>query len=205
MLWALAQPAAVLGLVAAFVTAMLLRAHAQWVAARLLRLPVPTARVGIEPVGVIAAVLSGTGWGSPARPTRTGRCRLAVLAGPAAVLASSQVVLCAYRTAFPEDSLVLALNRPSDVLVGAITPTTTAQLLLSIGVGQLCFGLMALLPLPPMDGYRLLGLDPPGRSAEQLGAVALLLLLVVRIGSEPPLIVLLDTVGGPVLRLWAAV
>jgi Zn-dependent protease len=205
VLWALAQPAAVLGLVTAFVTGTLVRAYAQWAAARLLRLPIPTVRVGIEPVGVIAAVLSGTGWGSPAPPARTGRGRLAVLAGPAAVLLTSQVVLGAYRETFPEDALILELNRPSDVLVGAITPTTTAQVLLSVGVGLLCFGLVALLPLPPMDGYRLLGLAPAGRTLEQLGGIALLLLLVVRITAQPPLIVLLDAVGGPVLRLWALV
>jgi len=205
VLWALAQPAAVLGLVTAFMTGTLVRAYAQWAAARLLRLPIPAVRVGIEPVGVIAAVLSGTGWGSPAPPARTGRSRLAVLAGPAAVLLASQVVLGAYRETFPEDSLILELNRPSDVLVGAITPTTTAQLLLSVGVGLLCFGLVALLPLPPMDGYRLLGLAPAGRTLEQLGGVALLILLVVRIADQPPLIVLLDAVGGPVLRLWARV
>ena len=200
MLWALAQPAAVAGLIAAFVLGVGLRWVAQVVAARALGRP---ERVDdrVEPLGLVAAVLGGTGWGAPA-----GRQpRWAVLAGPLAVLAASQVAFAAYQSAFPELGLALRLNRPSDVLHGAVAPDAAAQFVMSLAVGLLCFGLLALVPLPPLDGYRLLPLEPgPAPIVERLGVIVVLLLIVVPVAGRPPLMFALDVVAGPVVRAWAA-
>jgi len=205
VLWALAQPAAMAGLVSAFVIAVGLRTTAQRLAARLLGTPRRAAPAGVEPIAVIAATFCGTGWGRPAAPPADRRALLAVLAGPAAVLAASQAAFAAYRSAYPHDGLVLRLNRPSDVLHGAVAPTGAAQLMISVAVGLLCFGLLALVPLPPLDGSRLLPVAASARGAvlERLAVIALLILLVVPVAGRAPLLVALDAVGGPLVRAWA--
>ena len=210
MLWALAQPAAMAGLVAAFVIGVGLRSVAQWSAARWLGLATAPRRdatrrgpVRLDPLGVMAACLSGTGWGRPAASPASRRERWAVLAGPAAVLLASQAAFAAYHSAYPGLSLPLRLNRPSDVLHGAIAPTSAAQLILSVAVGLLSFGLVALLPVPPFDGYRLFA--APGRrvAAERLVVVAVFVLTVVPVAGRPPVLIALDAVAGPLVRFWA--
>jgi Zn-dependent protease len=208
VLWALTQPAAVSGLVAAFLIGLGLRRLAQGGCARLIGCDDPLASAGFDGLGALAAVLSGTGWGRTASPPTGRRCALAVLAGPVAVLTASQVALAAYRIAYPGDELTLRINRTSDVLHGAIAPTPAAQLLLSTAVGLLCFGLLALLPLPPLDGYRVLRLawgGPELRPAvlvERLSMLGLLVLLVVPVGAQPPLLAALDLLGDPLVRAW---
>jgi Zn-dependent protease len=226
VLWALAQPAAMAGLVAAFVIGVGLRSAAQWSAARWLDLAGPgrnqrggrVFRIGgaggrarLDPLGVMAACLSGTGWGRPAASPASRRERWAVLAGPAAVLLASQAAFAAYHSAYPRMSLPLRLNRPSDVLHGALAPTTAAQLMLSVAVGLLCFGLVALLPVPPFDGYRLFDghrLLGGGRSGwltavERIAVVAVFALTVVPVAGRPPVLMALDTIAGPLVRFWA--
>jgi hypothetical protein len=229
VLWALGQPAAMAGLVAAFVIGVGLRSVAQWSAARWLGTGTGTTgarlsacgagqacsggaaccggrigrRVRLDPLGVMAACLSGTGWGRPAASPATRRGRWAVLAGPAAVLLASQAAFAAYHGAYPRLSLPLRLNRPSDVLHGALAPTTAAQLMLSVAVGLLSFGLVALLPVPPFDGYRLFA--APGRrvAVERLAVVVVFVLTVVPVSGRPPVLMVLDTVAGPLVRFWA--
>jgi hypothetical protein len=218
VLWALAQPAAMAGLVAAFVLGVGVRAMAQSLVAHALAWP--SAGPGEErpgekrrgagmaarhsrfcPVGVLAAAMSGTGWGRES----TVADRRVVLAGPLAVLGASQAAFVAYHTAYPGPALALRLYRPSDVLHGAVAQTVAAQLMISVAVGLLCFGVLALLPVPPFDGYRLF---PPAASAgsrvvERLTVVAVLVLLVVPVAGRPPLLAALDAVAGPVVRAWA--
>lgn len=203
MLWALAQPAAMAGLVAGFVIGVGLRSVVQWSVARWLGLPAAGDRSRLDPLGVVAAFLGGTGWGRPAVAPASRRERWAVLAGPAAVLAASQLAFVAYHHAYPGRSLPLRLYRPSDVLRGAIAPTAAAELMLSVAVALLCFGLVALLPVPPFDGYRLFA-APGGRVAvERLAAVAVFVLTVVPVAGRPPVLMALDTVAGPLVRIWA--
>jgi hypothetical protein len=207
VLWALAQPAAVGGLAVAFLCGLVLRGLGQRTTARLLGLPTSPRRQS-DAFGALAAVLSGTGWGRPVAPPGDRRAALAVLTGPAVVLMTSQLGFAAYRAARPQDRLVLLLNRPSDVLHGVVAPTLAGQLMLSVAVGLLCFGLLALVPLPPLDGFRLArlavgGTRPVGQLAERLSVVAVLLLLVVPVGARPPLLAALDVIGGPVVRAWA--
>jgi hypothetical protein len=115
------------------------------------------------------------------------------------------VAFAAYHTAYPGLGLALRLNRPSDVLRGAIAPTVAAQLMLSVAVGLLCFGLVALLPVPPFDGFRLVttaGGGQPG-AGERLAVVAVFILAVVPVAGRPPLMIALDAVAGPMVRMWA--
>jgi hypothetical protein len=202
VLWALAQPAAMAGLMAAFVIGVGLRSAVQWSVARWLGVPA-TGGSQLDPLGVVAACLSGTGWGRPAVAPASRRERWAVLAGPAAVLVASQFAFVAYHHAYPGLSLPLRLYRPSDVLRGAIASTAAAELMLSVAVGLLCFGLVALLPVPPFDGYRLFA-APGGRVAvERLAAVGVFVLTVVPVAGRPPVLMALDTVAGPLVRFWA--
>jgi Zn-dependent protease len=209
VLWALGQPAAAVGLVVAFLLGLGVRGLAQRVCLRLLGSPValrPRPRTDVEPVGAVAVLLGGTGWGRP--PLSGPRRRALVLAaGPVAVLLLSQLALAAFCVAYPHDREALRLNRPSDVLRGVIAPTMAEQLVLSVAVGLLCFGLLALVPLPPLDGYRLLRLFVGGREpsvvAERIGVVVLLVLLLVPVGGVPPLLTVLDLVGAPVMGGWA--
>jgi Zn-dependent protease len=208
-------------LVAAFLIGLGLRGLAQRGCARLIRcgctpsiwgddLPVRAhPRGDLDALGALAAVLSGTGWGRTAPPPVDRRCAVAVLAGPVAVIAASQVALAGFHSTYPGDGLTLRINRASDVLHGAVAPTPAAQLMLSAAVGLLCFGLLALLPLPPLDGYRLLRLALNGAAgappvlAERLSMVGLLLLPVVPVGAQPPLLAALDLLGDPLVRAWA--
>lgn len=216
MLWALGQPAAAAGLAVGFVLALGLRAAAQRLLGRALGVrfvgPVlARPRADVDPVGAVAAVLGGTGWGCAARADLVGRTRAAwvIVAGPAVAVLAGQVALAAFAAAYPAQRQTILLNQPSDILRGVIAPTPAAQLLLSAAAGLLCFGLLALLPLPPLDGSRLARLlftdAPPEPSpvVDRLGGVLLLVLVAVpAVGGVPLALAALDIVGTPLLRAW---
>jgi len=108
MLWALAQPAAMAGLVAAFAIGVGLRAAV----ARIVRFPRDGVSARFDPLGVVAACFCGTGWGRPSAAPRTRREWLAVAAGPGAVLLASQLIIfctCAREVAL----LFSSASRPS--------------------------------------------------------------------------------------------
>ena len=205
MLWALGQPAAAVGLVGAFLVGLGLRALAQRAVGRRPGVPMrPRPRTDVEPLGAVAVLLGGTGWGrGMARPRL-----VEVAAGRVAVLVASQVALAAFCFAYPAEREALRLNHPSDVLRGVVAPTMGEELILSIAVGLLCFGLLSLVPIPPLDGYRLVRLALGNDAAtpavvDRVGVVVLLALLVVPVGDTPPLVRLLDLVGAPLMGLWA--
>lgn len=229
MLYALGQPAAFAGLVAAFVVGVALRAVVQrsfvsrvpagWslVAVDRGRLWLPTVR-DVDPFGAVAALLGGTGWGrqivdaEAARPGIGRRWLLVLLAGPGTVLALGVATLVGYRYAFPGSHL-MSVTYPSDVLRGVPGPGSE-QLLASFGVGLVCFALLAFVPLPPLDGWRLLGVAVSfrGSSAQQvrlwleernLGMVALFLLLWLPLGGVPLGHLFLNVLVTPLLRLVA--
>jgi hypothetical protein len=131
-----------------------------------------------------------------------------VVAGPLAVVVAGEVALAAFDRGYPAGGEALRINRLSDVLRGVVGLDGAPQLALSAAVGLLGFGLLALVPLPPLDGYAaarlVLGADTPaGGNAERLGAFVLLALGAVPIGGTPPLLAALDVVGTPLLQLWA--
>ncbi|MBT8225986.1 MAG: hypothetical protein HKP61_08705 [Dactylosporangium sp.] len=238
MFWAIISPVSAAGLIGGFLIGAGLRVVAHRLISVALGLrgwSVPTRpspREDLDPIGAVSVVLAGVGWGrgvdqapSPARrgtgratepvlPDRTrrrsdrGRSALAMLGGPVAAVAAGQLSLAAYVTACPTDHTTLLLNRPSDILRGAVAPTLVGELILSSAVALLVFGLVALLPVPPLDGSRIVRLAltdrrrSPNRGLDLAGSVLLLVLAVVPVDGMPPLLTVLDLVGTPMLRLW---
>jgi hypothetical protein len=228
VIFALGQPVAALGLVVAFLAGLAVRAAVQGLLARRLTGtttpgPLLHPRRDIDPFGAVGAVLAGTGWGraAPVPPLPVGRFAgrrpvlsrvIVYLAGPLVPIVLGEAVLGGYHAAFP-GGLGLVVDRPSDVLRGA-PGSPGAQLLLSFGVGLLCFGLFAIIPLPPCDGWGLLWLAwrRPGERArkarywleERNLAAVVLLALTFPLGLSGPLLhPLLDLVGTPLLRVWS--
>lgn len=222
MLWAIGQPAGFAGLLVAFLAGLALRAVAIRLTCRALGLAVgrasmlPHPRRDIDPFGAVAAALGGTGWGhgvdADELPRHRGRRALVYAAGPVVTLLAAQLAFAGYRAAYPEGRFALLINQPSDVLRGALAPSAGAQLLLSVAVGLLCFGLLALVPLPPLDGFGLLWTamrrpTPAGLRVRHwladnnVGVAALLVLLIFPFGA-PLLHLLFDLVGTPLMRMW---
>lgn len=212
MLWALGQPAALLGLAAAFLSGFVLRrtVHyfaeprgaygSQWI----------EPRRDIDPFGAVAAAVGGTGWGRAAGE----RCRTwGIVAAPLLIIGVSLGLFGLYR-ALGFSTVPLSVDTGSDVLHGA-PGTAKEQFVLALAVGLLAFGLLAFIPLPPLDGWRLLTVinKRPSLSfqkmeywlAEQNIGVAILLvfMLLPLVDGLPILLAILDVVITPVLRAWS--
>ena len=224
MLFALGQPAAFAGLLVAFLIGLLLRAVAIRVTARVSALAprgeplAPRPREDVDPFGAVAAAIGGTGWGRTIDvdevPRTRGRGRAAAVyaAGPVTALIASQVVLAGYALLYPF-SEALAVGTPALVMRGLGDESALAQFLLAVGVGLLGFGLLALVPIPPLDGFGLLwtAVRRPGQALQWMRlwfgdkniGVALLLLFSLFPSGYPLLLVLIDAVGTPLMRVWA--
>jgi len=221
LLFALGEPVAFVALVVAFVLGLLLRALAIRLTGRALRLtdrrePVsPRPREDVDPFGAVAAAVGGTGWGKPISvdevPRHSGRGRAAAVfaSGPVLCILVAQLLFATYVILFPENPLWMLTV--SDVLRGFPLPLGE-QVLLCLAVGLLAFGLLALIPMPPLDGFGILwsALRRPGAGAQQmrlwledknLGVLILLICCFFPL-SYPLLLVILDVLGVLVLRLW---
>jgi hypothetical protein len=227
VLFALREPIAFVGLLVAFVLALVLRA----VAIRLVqrrRAPAgwgsgrrPGGRVvdlkrDVDVFGAVAAVVGGTGWGKriddaglrPA-PVR------ALLAGPAVVLIASQIAFAVFVLSTGHVYPLTGLTS-SSVLHGEYSAPASDIFLLSLAVGLLCFGILALVPLPPLDGWGLLrhAVKRPGTGFqkaaywldEQNVGIAILLagVLLPLFAGLPLFLFLLDLITGPVFYAWSA-
>ncbi|GAA3337079.1 hypothetical protein GCM10020358_12060 [Amorphoplanes nipponensis] len=221
MLFALGEPVAFVALVVAFLLALLLRAFAIRITARALRLTgrrdplTPRPREDVDPFGAVAAAVGGMGWGRMISvdevPRHHGRGRAAAVfaAGPVLCILVSQLLFAAYVVLFPEN--LLSVLNMSNVLRGFTLPLGE-QVLLCLAVGLLAFGLLALIPIPPLDGFGLLwsALRRPGAGAQQMRLwledknIGVLILLVCCFFplSYPLLLVILDVLGVLFLRLW---
>jgi hypothetical protein len=215
MLRALGSPSSFLGLLVGFLAAVVVQAYAQAGTARLLGDRAAVRRLGdlrrvIDPFGAVAAVLAGPGWGvTPEIPLRSrGRLAVALLAGPLAVAVVGVAALLGY-VGVGGFRPVLANLGITDVLSGVPLPAAQA-FLLSLGLEMLSMAVLALVPLPPLPGWRLLELASTGSLGWQrarhylvdnnLGVLALLVLLIFPLGgSHPPLLLILDTVVGSLL------
>jgi Zn-dependent protease len=221
LLFALGEPVAFVALVVAFLLGLLLRAFAIRITARTLRLserrdPVtPQLREDVDPFGAVAAAVGGMGWGKTISvdevPRYHGRARAAAVfaAGPVVCILVAQALFAAYVVLFP-GNLLSVLNM-SDVLHGFTLPLGE-QVLLCLAVGLLAFGLLALIPIPPLDGFGILwsALKQPGAGAQQmrlwleeknLGVLILLICCFFPL-SYPFLLMILDVLGVLFLRLW---
>jgi hypothetical protein len=222
VLFALGQPFIFVGLLISFLLALLLRAFAIRITARSLGLvdrrdPVtPRLREDVDPFGAVAAAVGGPGWGriidvdEVPRIRGRGRAALVFLAGPLVVLIAAQLALLAFTLLYP-DSLIFL--RVSDILRGLFEAPIGAQVLLGIAGGLLAFGLLALLPMPPLDGFGLLwsAQRVPGRGMQgyrlwfqekNVGVIVLLACCFLPL-SYPLILLPVDLIGTVFLRLWS--
>jgi Zn-dependent protease len=219
VLYALSHPAALLVLVLSLVVGLTLRGSWEALLARWLgdRRPAaegriqPDPRRQVDPFGAVAALISGLGWTRPVELSRLKDRRLLIavtVGGPALNLVLGVALLLLWR----------ALDGPGDPLSGGAAyylqhgagHLTSADAVLLAGASQLYLGALALVPLPPLEGGRLLfGLAPRThgwlRAEHQLverniGVAILLALLIIPLGGPVPLLPsLLDTVLGPLV------
>jgi len=217
VLRALGTPPAFLGLLVGFLLAVVLQAYTQAAAARSLGDRAAFRRLGgvrrvLDPFGAVAAALGGVGWGvTPEIPLRSrGRLALALLAGPVAVAAAGLLALLVF-VLVGGPAGVLPGTGPGTVLGGIDGPA--AQLFfLALGLELLGVAVLALVPLPPLPGWRLLELASTGSVGWQrareylveknLGVLALLILLILPLGGSAPLLLaIVDTAIGSLLEV----
>ena len=232
MLYALRHPAILLGLLVGFVLGVVVRAAMQQRIGsfRLGRGRLRLAGAGaartrqpwtsyLDPYGAVAAVVAGVGWG--ARPAQHGARRrqevqaLAIALGVHGIFAVAG--FAAYR-AFASHAGLAGLPlgdaiSASDVLHGSVgLPGFGLQVALGFAVENLACGLLALVPIPPLElGVILWGRLPRTPGARRFAyhlleeawgvAVILIGLLLPLAGQRPPLLALIDIVAAPLLRL----
>ena len=215
MLRALGSPPAFVGLVVGFLAAVAAQAYAQAAVARMLGDRAAVRRLGgfrrlLDPFGAVAGALAGPGWGvTPEIPLRSrGRLAVALLAGPVAVAIVGAAGIAGYVAAGGFRPGLAGVG-PTSVLGDVNLPAGQA-FLVSFGLEALSMAVLALVPLPPLPGWRLLELASTGSPGWQrarhylvennLGVLALLVLLILPLGGpHGPLIAILDTVIGSAL------
>lgn len=223
MLYALGQPASLAGLLVGFVLAVAARTIAIRAVSRALRLAPPGTPRGfhprhdIDPFGAVAVLIGGLGWGRPLEvtemPRYRGRGAAAVVfaAGPLAALLLAEILLGVFTTLFDNDQMLL-LNPPSAALLGVYADDAAQQFMLSLAVAPLGFAVLALLPIPPLDGFGLLWcafrVPGPGLAkyrhwfADNNIGVAVLLAFLIIPFLRIPLFLVIDAVAGPLMSVW---
>jgi Zn-dependent protease len=166
----------------------------------------------VDPFGAIAALLAGFGWARPLEPAGRRQPRgllvATCLAGPAVNLALAAAALIGYDAATGHGPLVAAAVLRDGFPFG----DAGERGLLLFGLMNLYVGLLSLVPLPPLDGGRLLfGLAPRTRGWQQaehylvdqnIGLAAALLLMLLPLGGPQPVLpAVLDDVARPLVRL----
>lgn len=219
MLYALGDPVSLLLLLLSFVIAVTLHGCVQAVVASRSgeRRPAAEGRTSVDPrrhvdpFGAVAAAIGGIGWAKPVdAPDRRRRGALVaiLLSGAVANIVVGLVALVGFRLAGGPplggaSAVLLQRGVEGDLLLRA---------LLLFGVSNLFVGLLSLVPLPPLDGGRLLfALAPPSpgwQKAElqlverNIGVAVLLALLLIPLGGPQALLpTLLDILAGPLVRL----
>jgi len=223
VLYALEHPAAFGVLLASFVVGLTLHG---WVQAHVAgwrgdRRPAQEGRtkadprVHVDPFGAVGALISGLGW---ARPVELHQARrknvlvLVTLCGPAVNLLLGVGGLLAFRALNGAGDAGKVQGGAAYVLQHGFVLDGGADVLLLLGCSQLYLGALSLVPLPPLDGGRLLfGLAPRThgwlRAEHQLverniGVAVLLALLLIPLGGPVPLLPdLLDALLWPLIRL----
>ncbi|MFG1927436.1 hypothetical protein [Cryptosporangium sp. NPDC048952] len=227
MLFALGQPIALAGLALAFVLGLVIRVlairavqrrrvPAGWGTPRRAGGKLIDVRRDVDIFGVVAAVVGGTGWGKKVEDAGMAPAPLRVLlAGPIAVIAAAQVAFLAFvlvvgRVGLGSMSASSALRGE----IGIVGGTNLGLFLLSLAVGLLCFGLLSLVPLPPLDGWGLLrhAVKRPGTGfqkarywlEDQNVGIAILLagMLLPLFRGLPLFLFVLDLLSWPFLLLW---
>lgn len=220
MLYALSDPVSLLVLIVSFVVAVTLHGFVQGrLAARAGdRSAVaegrtrPEPRRHLDPFGAVAAAIGGVGWAKPIGPldprSTNGTFVTVLLGGAVTNLVLGFVALAGFRLAGGVALSAGSLNLQYGIGGGSLG----LRALLLFGLSNVFVGLLSLVPIPPMDGGRLLfALAPrsPGwrRAQYQLderniGVAIMLALLIIPLGGPSPLLpAVLDTLVGPLLAL----
>lgn len=143
------------------------------------------------------------------QPRRRGRLLAVTLSGPAVNILLGVAALLVWRWRWGPGP-VFGGGAAYELQHGWIGGGPPGALLLLVGASQLYLGVLSLIPLPPLDGGRLLfGLAPRTqgwlRAEHQLvdrniGVAVLLALLVIPLGGPVPVLPqLLDTVLSPLV------
>ena len=221
MLYALGAPLSFLVLLVSFVVAVTLHGWVSCLAAdragdrrpRMEGRLRPDPRRHVDPFGAIAGLIAGFGWARPLDPLPGRRRRAALVIGCLAGPTANLLVGLAGLVAFGAMSGLALPSATAKILqdgTPGIAAADTAVLL--FGLMNLYVGVLSLVPLPPLDGGRLLfGLAP--RTAgwqkaehhlveQNIGLVAVLVLLLLPLGGPQALLpAVLDHVVSPLVRL----
>jgi hypothetical protein len=214
VLFALRQPATLLGLVLGFAASMIALSAATRLLDRNTRHPAPFwhPQTWLDPYSAVAALLGGVGWPPKAEARRGfGRSRNGQLWTLAVVSAIVPAVLGAAaiagyialvgRGALPLMDSMSVLH--GDAFVKLIAPTTAEKILLGFGVESLAIALLTIVPIPPLPtGVAAWTVFPRTDGARRLayrlleeywGIVVLLVLFIIPLAGEGPLLLVLLT------------
>jgi Zn-dependent protease len=219
VLYALGDPVSLVLLLLSFVFAVTLHGWVQSLVARRSgdravvaeRRTAPDPRRHLDPFGAVAAGIAGYGWAKPVDPPdRRNRGALirVLLSGALVNLAVGLGALAVVGVVYG----ALRAGSVSQLLQYGADLDLAPRALVLFGLANLMTGLLSLVPIPPLDGGRLLfGLAPrtPGwQKAEyqlderNIGIAVLLALLLIPLGGPQALLpTLLDTLAGPLVRL----
>lgn len=220
MLYALGDPVSFLLLVLSFLIAVTLHGWVQALVAHRTgdgrarqegRLR-PDPRRHVDPFGAVAGLIAGFGWAHPVEaPVRRRRGVLlaVLLSGALLNLVLAAVSLVVFRLLYGGGVWSVSATLLQHGLRGESLGVRAALL---FGLMNLYVGLLSLVPLPPLDGGRLLfALAPRSvgwqKAAYQLvdnnvGIVLLLLLLLLPLGGPQALLpVILNDIASPLARL----
>ncbi|WP_322762965.1 Zn-dependent membrane protease [Frankia sp. Cr2] len=174
MLFHLAEPAALLGIVLALLIGIYAHDTAQVIVARLLqdRGPLRSGRLTasvkdrVSPFSAVAMIISGVGWTEPIPMNDVWRKRrfhvaVAVLAGPLAYLVLAFAAIIGFK--FVSQPLIIVEGSRIVEIAGA--GGFVAKLVLWLAVTFASLFIVSLIPIPPADGGRVLfGLGPQSPS-----------------------------------------
>ena len=227
MLFALRQPAILLGLVLGFLVGVMLRAALQRrlsssrlrVAGHAPRRPVGRSAGALwatylDPYGAVAAVVAGVGWGSRSwvRGGRSGSAVAPILAALAVHAVLAAIGFAAYHAAGGPPVFGHGVS-VSDVLHGSVRfGSAGADVAAGFAMENVGCGLLALVPLPPLElgvlAWSRLPRSPGARRVayhlldEAWGVAVVLVGLLLPLAGQPPaLLALIDIVADPLLRL----
>ena len=233
MLYALAHPVSLALLLVSYLAGLSLHGWVQAVVADKLgdRRPrtekrlVPDPRVQVDPYGAVSALIAGLGWARPVElpdRRRRGAVLAVALSGPLVNVALGVGLLLTYRFGFSSGAAleaqplrdVFSFSGAAPFLQHGFVGTgdLLARALLLVGASQLYLGALSLVPLPPLDGGRLLFALAPRSPGWQkahfqlvernIGIAVLLALLIIPLGGPLPLLPqLLDSLLHPLLRV----
>ncbi|HET6825423.1 MAG TPA: hypothetical protein VFH64_05820 [Amnibacterium sp.] len=223
MIYALRQPAILLGLVAGFLIGIPLRAAVQRLVTRpgglrrgrLAVVGGRRTRLGwpgyLDPYGAVAALISGAGWGPRIEARRTALTDTLMLVSALLVHgAMTALGLAGFIAAGGGLSQLHGLD-VSTVLHGTVDAGQVGR---NVGLGfamvNLACGILALVPIPPLElGVILWSRLPRSPQARRIAfhvleehwgvAVLLVLLLLPLAGQPPALLAAINAIGGSIL------